>query len=192
MSTDLYEQRKKKLIRYYQEHHQLPTYDELVNIFAVNSKGSLHKYIQKFIEDGYIGKSAGGKLVPTSKLYGLRVLGTVQAGFPTAAEEDMSDTMSIDEFLINNPQSTYMLKVNGDSMINAGIMEGDLVIVDRSKTPKSGDIVIAEVDGDWTMKYLIKRANSLLLRAANAAYPDIHPKQEMKIGGVVTSVIRKY
>lgn len=192
MSTDLYEQRKKKLIRYYQEHHQLPTYDELVNIFAVNSKGSLHKYIQKFIEDGYIGKSAGGKLVPTSKLYGLRVLGTVQAGFPTAAEEDMSDTMSIDEFLINNPQSTYMLKVNGDSMINAGIMEGDLVIVDRSKTPKSGDIVIAEVDGDWTMKYLIKRANSLLLRAANAAYPDIHPRQEMKIGGVVTSVIRKY
>lgn len=192
MSTDLYEQRKKKLIRYYQEHHELPTYDELVNVFAVNSKGSLHKYIQKFIEDGYIGKSAGGKLVPTSKLYGLRVLGTVQAGFPTAAEEDISDTMSIDEFLINNPQSTYMLKVNGDSMINAGIMEGDLVIVDRSKTPKSGDIVIAEVDGDWTMKYLIKRANSLLLRAANAAYPDIHPRQEMKIGGVVTSVIRKY
>lgn len=192
MSTNLYEQRKKKLVRYYQEHHQLPTYDELVNIFAVTSKGSLHKYIQKFIDDGYIGKSAGGKLVPTSKLYGLRVLGTVQAGFPTAAEEDMSDTMSIDEFLINNPQATYMLKVNGDSMINAGIMEGDLVIVDRSKTPKSGDIVIAEVDGDWTMKYLIKRANSLLLRAANAAYPDIHPKQEMKIGGVVTSVIRKY
>ncbi len=192
MSNDLFEQRKKKLVHYYQQHHQLPTYDELANIFSVTSKGSLHKYIQRFIEEGYIGKSGGGKLVPTSKLYGLRVLGTVQAGFPTAAEEDASDTMSIDEFLINNPQATYMLKVNGDSMINAGIMEGDLVIVDRSKTPKSGDIVVAEVDGDWTMKYLIKRANSLLLRAANASYPDIHPRQEMKIGGVVTSVIRKY
>lgn len=192
MSSDLFEQRKKKLVRYYQENHQLPTYDELVNIFDVNSKGSLHKYIQKFIDEGYIGKSAGGKLIPTSKLYGLRVLGTVQAGFPTAAEEELDNTMSLDEFLINNPQATYMLRVNGDSMIDAGIMEGDLVIVDRSKTPKSGDIVVAEVDGDWTMKYLIKRASAILLRAANAAYPDIHPHQELKIGGVVTSVIRKY
>ncbi len=192
MSTDLFEQRKKKLVRYYQRYHQLPTYDELVGLFEVNSKGSLHKYIQKFVEEGYIGKSAGGKLIPTSKLYGLRVLGTVQAGFPSSTEEESNDTMSIDEFLINNPQATYMLKVSGDSMINAGIMEGDLVIVDRSKTPKSGDIVVAEVDGEWTMKYLIKRANALLLRAANTAYPDIHPRQEMKIGGVVTSVIRKY
>lgn len=192
MTQDLYEQRKKKLVRFYQENHQLPTYDELVDLFDVNSKGSLHKYIQKFVEDGYIGKSGGGKLIPTSKLYGLRVLGTVQAGFPTAAEEELSDTMSLDEFLVNNPQATYMLKVNGDSMIDAGIMEGDLVIVDRSRTPKNGDIIVAEVDGDWTMKYLIKRADTTLLRAANAAYPDIHPQSEMKIGGVVTSVVRKY
>lgn len=192
MSPTVYEQRKKKLLRYYRENHALPTYDELVDLFEVRSKGSIHKYVQKFIEDGLIGKSETGKLIPTSKLYGLRVLGSVQAGFPSPAEEELADTMSLDEYLIQNPSASYILQVSGDSMIDAGIVEGDMVIVDRSKTASSGDIVIANVDDDWTMKYYIKRGGKIFLRAANKKYPDIHPEYELKIGGVVTSVIRKY
>lgn len=192
MSPTIYEQRKKKLLRYYRENHALPTYDELVDLFEVKSKGSIHKYVQKFIEDGLIGKNETGKLIPTSKLYGLRVLGSVQAGFPSPAEEELADTMSLDQYLIDNPTASYILQVSGDSMIEAGIQEGDMVIVDRSKTANSGDIVIANVDDDWTMKYFIKRGPKIFLRAANKKYPDIHPETELKIGGVVTSVIRKY
>lgn len=192
MTDPLYEKRKQLLMKYYQRNKQLPSYDELVELYRVKSKGSLHRYIQKFIEDGLVAKSDTGKLIPTTKMYGLRVLGSVQAGFPTPAEEDITDTMSLDDFLIANPQASYLLKVNGDSMIGAGIVEGDMVIVDRSRTPKSGDIVVANVDGDWTMKYYVKRSERVFLRAANKKYPDIHPQDELQVAGVVTSVIRKY
>ena len=192
MTKSMYNERKKKLVKYYKQHRQLPTYDELAEIFDVKSKGSVHKYVQRFIEDELIGKSDTGRLIPTTKLYGLRVLGSVQAGFPSPAEEELADTMSLDEFLIENPNASYLLQVSGDSMIDAGIVEGDMVIVDRGKNPKSGDIVVAEVDSDWTMKYYIKRGSTTLLRAANKKYPDIRPETELKIGGVVTSVIRKY
>lgn len=192
MTQKLYDVRKERLIKYYRRYKQLPTYDELTDLFEVSSKGSLYKYVQKFVDDDLIAKSDTGRLIPTTKLYGLRVLGSVQAGFPSPAEEELVDTMSLDQWLVENPDASYMLQVSGDSMINAGIVEGDMVVVDRSKTPKSGDIVVAEVDSDWTMKYLIKRGKNMFLRAANKKYPDIHPSDELCIGGVVTSVIRKY
>lgn len=76
-------------------------------------------------------------------------------------------------------------------MIEAGIMPGDMVLVDKSLTPKSGDIVIAEVDGLWTMKYFRKRGDSILLIPANPKYKPIKPKNELKIAGVVTAVISR-
>ncbi|MDA8086149.1 MAG: peptidase, partial [Nitrospiraceae bacterium] len=82
--------------------------------------------------------------------------------------------------------------VSGDSMSGAGILPGDMVLVDKGQTPKSGDIVIAEVDGQWTMKYLKKRGEQVVLLPANPAYKPIRPKTELKISGVVTAVIRKY
>ncbi len=190
---EIYQQRRRKLAQYFQEFRQLPTYEEMLTLFALKSKGSLYRYVQKFLDDGVIEKGSTGKLLPTDKLFGLRVLGTVQAGFPTTAEEDAgASTVSLDRWLIEHPQASYLLTVSGDSMIEAGIMEGDMVIVDRTRLPKTGDIVVAEVDHDWTMKYYIKRGDQVILRPANQNYPDIHPREELKIGGVVASVIRKY
>jgi repressor LexA len=77
-------------------------------------------------------------------------------------------------------------------MSGAGILPGDMVIVDKGQTPKSGDIVIAEVDGAWTMKYLRKRGENITLVPANPNYKPIRPKSELKIAGVVTAVVRKY
>jgi len=77
-------------------------------------------------------------------------------------------------------------------MSGAGILPGDMVIVDKGQTPKSGDIVIAQVDGEWTMKYLRKRGDSITLVPANPKYQPIKPKNELKISGVVTAVVRKY
>jgi len=122
----------------------------------------------------------------------VRVLGTVIAGFPSPAEEELVDTLSLDEFLIRNRQATFMLKVSGDSMREAGIMPGDLVIVDRGLAPKNGNIVIAEVDGEWTMKYLKKSGSDVWLVPANHQYKSIKPKKELRVAGVVTAVIRKY
>jgi SOS regulatory protein LexA len=122
----------------------------------------------------------------------LRVLGTVEAGFPSPAEESLADNISLDDLLIQNREASFLVKVSGDSMTGAGIMPGDMVIVDRGQVPKSGDIVIAEVDGQWTMKYLKKRGEDVILVPANPKYQPIRPKQELKISGVVTAVVRKY
>jgi len=77
-------------------------------------------------------------------------------------------------------------------MSGAGILPGDMVIVDRSRTSRSGDIVIAEVDGQWTMKYLKKSGEAVALIAANPAYQPLRPRRELRIAGVVTAVVRKY
>jgi SOS regulatory protein LexA len=121
-----------------------------------------------------------------------RVLGLVEAGFPSPAEEELRDTLSLDEFLVSNPDASFLLKVSGDSMTGAGILPGDLVIVDRGQTAKSGDIVIAEVDGEWTMKFFKKSGDAVYLVPANPKYKPIRPQYELKITGVVTAVVRKY
>ena len=100
--------------------------------------------------------------------------------------------MNLDEYLIKHPEQSYLIKVTGDSMIDAGIHEGDLVIVERGRAPKDRDIVIAQVDGEWTMKYYEKHGNTVRLIAANKKYGPIVPKRELSVGGVVTAVVRKY
>ena len=159
---------------------------------GIRSKGAVSKFINKLIQNNVLEKDEKGKLIPKSIAAAARVLGTVEAGFPSPAEEELADTMSLDDFLIQNPQATFLLKVSGDSMSGAGILPGDMVIVDKGQTPKSGDIVIAEVDGEWTMKYLRKRGSDVALIPANPKYKPIKPERELKIAGVVTAVVRKY
>jgi repressor LexA len=119
-------------------------------------------------------------------------LGNIEAGFPSAAEEELTDTMSLDEYLIENKEATYILRVKGDSMVDAGIHEGDMVIVERKNNFKNGDIVIAEIDNEWTIKYLRKNGGVTYLEPANKKYKPIYPKEELKIAAVVKAVIRKY
>jgi len=100
--------------------------------------------------------------------------------------------MSLDEFLIKKPEATYMLTVSGDSMIDAGIHPGDLVLVERGATPKNRDIVIAQVDDAWTLKYFIKDERGVRLEPANQKYAAIIPSRSLVIGGVIRTVIRRY
>jgi len=122
----------------------------------------------------------------------VRLLGFVNAGFPSPAEEETVDLISIDEYLISNPHATFLLKVDGDSMLDAGIQPGDLVLIQKGLTPRQGDIVVACVDNQWTLKYFEKHKGKIILRAANRKYPPIEPRQELVIAGVVIANIRKY
>ena len=122
----------------------------------------------------------------------VKILGVVEAGWPSPAEEELLDTMSFDEYLAPNREASYILRVKGDSMIDAGIHPGDMVVVERTNRPRDGEIVIAEVDGEWTMKYFRQQGHQVWLESANAAYPPIKPEQELTVVAVVRSVIRKY
>ena len=170
----------------------MPNYSEIMSLLSFKSKNAVFKLINKLEKENFLSKDEKGKLIPKN-LYGeLRILGRVEAGFPSPAEEELSDTMSLDDFLINNKEATYMLKVSGESMKDAGILPGDMVLVDRSLTPADGNIVIAEVDNEWTIKYLRKSGKEIYLEPANKSFSNIYPKEELKIAAVVKAVIRKY
>lgn len=126
------------------------------------------------------------------RVAGLKVSGEVCAGFPSPAEEELRDVISFDAYLVAHPETSFLLSVTGDSMSGAGIMEKDLVIVERGREPKNGDIILAEVDGNWTMKYFHKRGKTVTLEAANPKYPSIVPQTELRIAGVITALVRKY
>jgi len=181
-----------KIQSFYSKQRRLPSFQELADLFGYRSKNSAYKLAQRLERAGFIDKDAAGKLVPTAKLTDIKVLGDVTAGFPSPAEEELVDTMSLDDFLIENREATFILKVDGDSMKNAGIQDGDLVLVERTDTAKDNQIVIAEVDSEFTMKFLRKKKGLYCLEAANADYDDIYPDEELKICGVVKGVVRKY
>ena len=120
-------------------------------------------------------------------------LDSVSAGFPSPATDYMENKLDLNEYLIKHPAATFIVKAKGFSMTDAGILSGDLLIVDRSITPKSNNIVIASIFGDLTVKKLQKKESSLFLLSANSDYPSIEVKEEMEcfIWGVVTYIIHE-
>lgn len=184
--------RVKGIADFYHYKGRMPSFSEIGEMSGLRSKNAVFKFVNKLEHLNVLGRDAKGRLIPGSLAATVKILGTVEAGFPSPAEEELADTLSLDDLLIQNRETTFLLKVSGDSMSGAGILPGDMVIVDKGQTPKSGDIVIAEVDGAWTMKYLRKAGDSAALVPANPKYQPIKPKDELKIAGVVTAVVRKY
>ena len=183
---------QKILTAFFRENRRMPSYAEMIPLLNVRSKSVVNFWINKLINAGIIEKDDKGHLILTKRSFAIPMVGSVQAGFPSPEEEALCGVISMDEYLIAKPESSFLLRVSGDSMIGEGIMEGDLVIVERGREPRNGDIVIAEVDGEWTLKYFRKEGNLVVLEAANPKYPVIKAKRELKIGGIVTAVIRKY
>ena len=183
---------QKIIADFFRENRRMPSYAEMINLLGVKSKSVVDFWIKKLLGAGIIEKDNKGHLTFTKRSFAIPLVGSVQAGFPSPEEEALCDVISMDEYLISRPDSSFLLHVSGDSMIGEGIREGDLVIVEKGREPRNGDIVIAEVDGEWTIKYFRKQGKQVVLEAANPLYPLIRPQQELKIGGVVSAVIRKY
>jgi DNA polymerase V len=118
----------------------------------------------------------------------------VCAGFPSPAEDLGAQRIDLAELLIKHSQATYFLRASGHSMVEAGIFDKDLLVVDRAIKPRHNHIVVAVVDGDFTVKHLYQRAGRIKLKSANPTYPDIVPKdgQSIEVWGVVTATIKQF
>ncbi len=119
---------------------------------------------------------------------------SVQAGFPSPADDHAAKRIDVLEHLVKHPQATYQMRVRGDSMREAGICDGDMLIVDRAISPRSGHVVVAVVDNEFTVKTLWQRAGRMKLKAANPTFPDITAKEDgqtIEIWGVVIATIRR-
>jgi SOS regulatory protein LexA len=189
---DMSMQKGEKIYHFYKAHKRMPSYSEMGKLLGYKSKSAVSYFINQLIEEGILSKDSTGRLIPHEGFGEVKVLGLVEAGFPTGAQEEILDTMSLDEFLVENKEATYLLRVKGESMVDAGIMPDDLVLVERGKQPRVGDVVVAEVDGDYTLKFYKLKNGKPYLEPANKKFKPIYPKEELKIAAIVRSVIRKY
>lgn len=118
-------------------------------------------------------------------------LESVSAGFPSPADDYLEGKLDLNEHLVRNPASTFFVRVTGDSMLNAGIFSGDILVVDRSLNPKDGNVIIAALDGELTVKRLSMLKGKIALLPENSVYKqiDIKPEMNFEVWGVVTNVI---
>ncbi|HPC85167.1 MAG TPA: S24 family peptidase [Smithellaceae bacterium] len=138
------------------------------------------------------GHAAAFRRTLFSRIARLPVSGEVCAGFPSPAEEELRGHLSFDEYLVAHPESSFLISVTGDSMAGAGIMDKDWLIIEKDRQPKNGDIILAEADGAWTIKYCRKKGNRITLETAGGGDPPMVPREELRIAGVVTALVRKY
>jgi SOS regulatory protein LexA len=155
----------------------MPTWSEIMELCSFKSKHAVTKLVQRLAAQGLLRKDTKGFLLPGTMYGNVKVLGVIAAGWPSPAEEELIDTMTLDEYLIENPDATYMLKVEGSSMKDAGIIDGDTVLVERTVNYKVGDIVVAEVDGEWTVKYLKRDRTGFYLAPATRTTPLFVPRR---------------
>jgi repressor LexA len=182
-----------KIQDYYAEQKILPSYASLAQLLGFKSKNAVSALVARFKLLGYLESSPDKRLKPGKRFFE-RVLAesTVQAGFPSPALSDKQDTLSIDDYLIERPSKTVLITVKGDSMIDAGIVPDDVVIVEKRQLANIGDIVVAIVDNEFTLKTLGREDGQFVLYPANKAYPVIRPKGNLEIFGVVVGQFRKY
>lgn len=178
------------LRKFYFKNHYIPSFRELENIFNLKSPGAVGYWINQWKKHGLLNVNKE-KLIPADKFFEFPLLGSIQAGIPTEENENF-ETIQLEPFNINNPADTFVLRVRGDSMRDAGIIEGDLVVLDKSLRPQNKDIIAAFVDEEWTLKYYFDKSGKIFLQAANKNYKDIFPKRKLEIGGVAIKVIRQY
>ncbi len=178
-----------------------PSLADLALAFGVRSKNAIAKVVNALLREKQLEKDPKGRIkileMPTEdserpQPMVLPLFGPIAAGFATAAEEQAEEQITVEDFLVRDRARTFLLRVKGDSMINAGIQEGDIVIVERGKEPKVNDIVVGILDGEFTLKRLKRNKGKFYLQAENPAYPDLYAVEDLQVAGVVRGVMRKY
>jgi repressor LexA len=176
---------------YFAEHQVVPSITELSTLWQIAGRSWTHRLVQRMKEAGYLEESPGRRLRPGPRFFERAVADTVRAGVPQAANEAPAETLSIDRFLIARPSETELFQVRGDSMIDAQIAEGDYVVIERRSFANPGDIVLARVDGEFTLKYLARDKEGFFLEPANPAYDPIRPAHGMAIHGIMVGLFRR-
>ncbi len=169
----------------------LPSFEVISKNFGFKHKNSVWQYFNKLKEENLI-EERNGRFFINKELFGAVLFSSaVKAGFASVADDYAEKRVSLDEsFEINNP-STFLFTVSGDSMIDLGIYEGDKVIVRKTNTAKNGDIVIAFIDGGYTLKTYRCKNSKVWLEPANKNYPNLYPETELIIFGVAQGIVRK-
>lgn len=197
--TDRQKELLKFIVSQIREHSMPPSISEMAEFLEVKSKNAVAKLLNSLEENGYIetnGKARGITVLNSLSdslqkgLIRVPLVGSVQAGSPHMAEEFIEEWINLPQSLVKGRRDVFLLRVRGDSMINAGIHEGDLVIVRPTHEVKNNDIVVALLHDEATVKRFVQIKNRAYLKAENPDYQNIYPKEEWMVQGKVVGVIR--
>jgi SOS regulatory protein LexA len=177
---------------YYAQQGVLPSYAAIGSMIGLKSKSSVAALVARLKLEGFLEATPEKRLKPGQRFFERAIFESVRAGMPHPVMSHQYETLTIDQYLVEHPSLTVLVSVKGDSMIDAGIQEGDIAVVEKRPTANIGDIVIAIVDNEFTLKYLEREKGEFILRPANPAYPVIRPKGQLEIFGVLMGLIRKY
>ncbi len=192
MRTELEQAYLDKLQDYYAEHRVIPSYSVLATLWGLSAKSWVAECVTRMKDAGYLDVTPDKQLKPGARFFERRLAHSpVQAGLPNPVLDDGYDLFTIDEYLVRSPSKTTLVRVRGDSMIDAGIFEGDLIVVEQQSAARIGDIVVAIVDNEFTVKYLDRERGQFVLKPGNKAYPVIRPKGQLEIFGVMAGLVRK-
>jgi len=180
-----------KLQDYYAQNQVLPSYAAIGKLIGLKSTSSVSAFLDRLKADGYVETTAR-RLRPTQRFFERPLTQSrVAAGLPSSAYDGPAEGLAIDAHLVRRPSRTFLITVKGDSMIDAGLMPGDTVIVEKANTADDGAIVVALVDDAYTIKRLVRENRRYILQPENKAYPVLRP-DSVEIAGVVVASFRKY
>jgi repressor LexA len=177
---------------YYARHRALPSYASIGSLLGLRSKSSVAALVARLKLAGFLESTPDRRLAPTRRFFARPLADApVRAGLPETVDDADAEALTIDDYLIERPSSTVLIRVKGDSMMDAGIFDGDLVVVEKRPSAHKGDIVVAIVDNQFTLKRLDLEGGKFILRAENPAYAPIRPEGALEIFGVMVGLVRK-
>jgi SOS regulatory protein LexA len=180
-----------KLQDYYARNQVFPSYAAIGKLIGLRSTSSVSAFLKRLNAEGYVETTAR-RLKPSARFFERPLMQSgVSAGSPSMAYDGPADGLAIDAHLVRRPSRTFLVTVKGDSMIDAGLMPGDTVIVEKANTADEGAIVVALVDGAYTVKRLARENRRYILKPENKSYPVLRP-DSLEIAGVVVGSFRKY
>ena len=182
-----------RLQDYYAQNRRIPSMKRIAELMGFASKAASSGLMNRLADAGFVERAPDDDAwIPANAFFARPVIDSVRAGLPQAANDPRQESIGIDNYLIAKPSRTVLLVVKGDSMIEAGLFEGDHIVVDRGTAARNNDIVVAIVDNEFTVKYLAQDKLGFYLKPGNPAYPMIRPQGQLEIYGVVVGSFRKY
>lgn len=178
---------------HWKRHKSFPPMSGLAEVLGLASKGGVFKVMGKLVDAGYLTRTKGRRFAPSKKFFSYPLLGDVRAGLPQRVEAPADpELLSVEDYLLDEPSKSSFCRVRGDSMEGAGLRDGDLVVLNAELPARPGDVVVAVVDGEVTVKHLRQDRLGWFLEPANPAYPALRPEGSLEVLGVVTGMFRKY
>lgn len=197
----------KKIDQFYQQEGYFPSIRDLNQILRLKSSNTIFSHLQTLIKKGFLKKNSKGKIIATTNSssnllqkiqHSIAAISIpyfsegVAAGFQAPAEDAGNEMLTVDQYLIRSPNNTFALKVKGHSMEKAGIMPGDLLLVERRTDAKIGQIIVAHLPSGFTVKRLVEHQGQKFLQAESSQDYQIKLEEGTEIWGIVIGTVRKY